>query len=69
MAADEYHEALLSCIHDLQREIAGLSPREAMSYAYLVSREIPEEAARMLVAEMLLEYRERVTSNARRSLP
>jgi hypothetical protein len=27
-----------------------------------VSREIPEEAARMLVAELLLDYRRRVTA-------
>lgn len=60
MAIDEYHEAILQRLHDLQAEIAGLSHREAMSYAYLVSREIPEEAARMLVAEMLLDYRARV---------
>lgn len=59
MAADEYHEALLERIHDLQREIAGLSQRDATSYAYLVSQEMPEEAARMLVAEMLLEYWEK----------
>lgn len=56
MASDEYHEAILDRIHDLQREIAGLTQREAMSFAYLVSREITEEAARMLVAEMLLDY-------------
>jgi len=56
MAADEYHEALLERIHGLQREVLGLSQREALSYAYLVSREMPEEGARMLVAEMLLDY-------------
>ncbi|GAC1320521.1 MAG: hypothetical protein NVS2B16_12850 [Chloroflexota bacterium] len=59
MASDEYHEALLARIHGLQQEIAALSPREATSFAYLVSREMPEEAARMLIAEMLLEYRVR----------
>lgn len=56
MAWDEYHEAILERIHALQREIADLSPRDAMSFAYLVSREIPEEAARMLVAEMLIDH-------------
>ena len=56
MAADEYHEALLERIHGLQREVLSLSQREALSYAYLVSREMPEEGARMLVAEMLLVY-------------
>ncbi len=56
MAADEYHEALLERIHMLQREILDLSQRDALSYAYLISREIPEEGARMLVAEMLLDY-------------
>ncbi|GAC1404193.1 MAG: hypothetical protein NVSMB52_18020 [Chloroflexota bacterium] len=56
MASDEYHEALLSCIHELEHEIAELPHREALSYAYLVSQEIPEEAARMLVAEMLLNH-------------
>ena len=56
MAADEYHEALLERIRSLQREVLGLSQREALSYAYLVSREMPEEGARMLVAEMLLDY-------------
>lgn len=59
MATDEYHEALLDRIQHLQREIAVLPPREAMSYAYLVSREITEDAARMLVAEMLLDYWQR----------
>jgi hypothetical protein len=56
MARDEYHEAILERIHVMQREITDLSQREALSYAYLVSREMPEEAARMLVAEMLLDY-------------
>lgn len=56
MAADEYHEALLERIHALQREIAELSQREALSYAYLISHEISEEGARMLIAEMLMEY-------------
>jgi hypothetical protein len=56
MAADEYHEALLERIRGLQREVLDLSQREALSYAYLVSREMPEEGARMLVAEMLLDY-------------
>ena len=59
MASDEYHEAILQRIRELQEEIAGLPPREAMSYAYLVSREMPEEAARMLIAELLLDYRRR----------
>jgi len=63
MAADEYHEAILERIHDLQREIARLGQREALSFAYLVSREMPEEAARMLIADLLLDYwaRERRT--------
>lgn len=56
MAADEYHEALLDRIHVLQHEIATMTQREAHSLAYDVSQEIPEEAARMLVAEMLLDY-------------
>lgn len=60
MAADEYHEALLARVQDLQQEIARLSPREAMSFAYLVSREMPEEAARILVAELLLDHWRRV---------
>lgn len=64
MAWDEYHEAILDRIYALQKEIQDLSPREAMSYAYLVSREIPEEAARMLVAEMLLDYRARMRQKA-----
>ncbi|HLJ66402.1 MAG TPA: hypothetical protein VKX16_03475 [Chloroflexota bacterium] len=59
MAADEYHEALLARIQQLQREIVDLPSRDATSYAYLISQEIPEEAARMLVAEMLLDYRSR----------
>ena len=62
MTSDDYHEAILERIRALQQEIAGLSHREAMSFAYLVSREIPEEAARMLVAEMLLDYRRRALS-------
>jgi hypothetical protein len=56
MASDEYHEAILERLHDLQAEIARLSHREALSYVYLVSREMPEEAARMLVAEMLMDH-------------
>jgi hypothetical protein len=62
MATDEYHEALLERVHRMQREIGGLSQREALSYAYLVSREIPEEGARMLVAELLMDYWSRVAS-------
>lgn len=56
MASDEYHEALLQRIGDLQREIAGMTNREANDFAYVVSQEMPEEATRMLVAEMLLDY-------------
>lgn len=56
MASDVYHEAVLERVHEMQREILTLSHREAHSYAYLMSRDIPEEAARMLVAEMLLDY-------------
>lgn len=56
MSSDEYHEAILQRLYELQGEIAQLSQREALSYAYLVSREMPEEAARMLVAEMLMDY-------------
>lgn len=56
MASDEYHEAILERIHVLQREIRCLSQRDALSFAYLISRDIPEEAARMLVAELLLDY-------------
>jgi hypothetical protein len=56
MSSDEYHEAILQRLHELQGEIADLSQREALSYAYLVSREMPEEAARMLIVEMLMDY-------------
>ncbi|MGI8825604.1 MAG: hypothetical protein ACR2JC_08160 [Chloroflexota bacterium] len=49
-------------IRGMQGEIARLPPREAMSYAYLISRDMPDEAARMLVAEMLLDYRRRSIS-------
>lgn len=56
MATDDYHEALLERVHDLQREIAGLTQRDAINFAYLMSREMPEEAARMLVAELLLDH-------------
>ncbi len=56
MASDEYHEAVLQRVQEMQREILTLPHREAVSYAYLMSREIPEEATRMLVAEMLLDY-------------
>lgn len=56
MASDEYHEAVLDRIHTLQREIVDLSQREAHALAFVVSREMPEEAARMLVAELLLDY-------------
>jgi hypothetical protein len=59
MASDEYHEAILERLHDLQGEIAQLSQREALSFAYLISREMPEEAARMLVAEMLMDHWQR----------
>lgn len=66
MSSDEYHEAILDRLHDLQVEIAGLSQREALSFAYLLSREMPEEAARMLVAEMLLDHWERAQKGSRR---
>jgi hypothetical protein len=56
MTSDEYHEALLARIRAMQTEIAGLTHREALSYAYLISRDMPEEAARMLVAELLLDF-------------
>jgi hypothetical protein len=56
MAADEYHEALLERVHRLQAEIVDLSHRDALSYVYFISQEIPEEGARMLVAELLLDY-------------
>jgi hypothetical protein len=56
MASDDYHEALLHRVHELQEEIRTLSHREAVSYAYLMSRDMPEEAARMLIAEMLLDH-------------
>lgn len=56
MAWDEYHEALLERVHRVQDEIAPLSRREALSYAYLASRDLPEEAVRMLLAELLLDY-------------
>jgi hypothetical protein len=64
MAGDEYHEAILERIHGLQREIQGLTHREALSFAYLVSREMPEEAARMLVADLLLDYWARTAERA-----
>jgi hypothetical protein len=56
MATDEYHEALLERVHGLQNEIRSLSHREAVSFAYLMSRDLPEEALRMLTAELLLDY-------------
>ncbi len=64
MAADEYHEALLTRVHEIQREIVGLTQREALSYAYVISREMPEEAARMLIAEMLLDCWKRTVAAA-----
>lgn len=60
MASDEYHEALLSRVHEMQAEIALLSHREAVRYAYHMSRGMPEEAVRMLVAELLLDFWSRV---------
>jgi hypothetical protein len=59
---DDYHEALLERVHALQQEIGELPHREAVSFAYLVSRVLPVEGARMLVAELLLDYRRRVLS-------
>ncbi len=56
MATDDYHEAILQRLQEMQGEIVMLSHREAMSFAYLMSQEIPEEAARMFVAEMLIDY-------------
>jgi hypothetical protein len=56
VATDEYHEAILDRIHGMQREIGDLSQRDALNFAYLISREIPEEGARMLVAELLMDY-------------
>ena len=67
MASDDYHEAMLHRVQEIQEEIRDLSHREAVSYAYLMSRDMPEEAARMLVAEMLLDHweRERVSRRDR----
>jgi hypothetical protein len=56
MAADEYHEALLERLHGVQDEIKLLSHREAVSFAYLMSQDLSEEALRMLMAELLLDY-------------
>jgi hypothetical protein len=68
MATDEYHEALLERIHKLQGEISALSQREALSYAYLISREITEDAARMLVAELLMDCWARAQPSRLRSI-
>lgn len=67
MASDDYHEVLLERVESLQREIAQLSQREALSFAYLVSREMPEEGARMLVAQMLMDHWKRANSIERPS--
>jgi hypothetical protein len=56
MATDEYHEAVLLRVQEIEHEIAGMAQREAVDYAYHVSRDMPEEALRMLVAELLMEY-------------
>ncbi|HEX8918731.1 MAG TPA: hypothetical protein VF898_09520 [Chloroflexota bacterium] len=56
MASDEYHEAMLERIRQMQREITVLSQRDAHSFAYFISQEIPEEGARMLVAELLMDF-------------
>lgn len=64
MATDDYHEALLERVHDLQREIASLTQRDALNFAYFISREMPEEAARMLVAELLLDHWARTSGQA-----
>jgi hypothetical protein len=71
MASDDYHEALLARIQEMQQEILQLSHREAVSFAYLMSQDVPEEGARMLVAELLLDYwkRERRTRKAGSTLP
>jgi hypothetical protein len=47
---------MLQRVLEIQHEILDLSHREAVSYAFLMSRDIPEEAARMLIAELLLDY-------------
>lgn len=47
---------MLERIHQMQREIGDLSQRDAYSFAYIVSQEIPEEGARMLVAELLMDF-------------
>lgn len=65
MATDEYHEALLERVHDLQRDIAALTQRDAVNFAYLMSREMPEDAARMLVAELLLDHWAHASERAR----
>jgi hypothetical protein len=65
MATDEYHEALLERVHDLQREVAGLTQRDALNFAYFISREMPEDAARVLVAELLLDHWAHAPARAR----
>lgn len=67
MATDDYHEALLERVHDLRREIAGLTQRDAVNFAYFMSREMPEDAARMLVAELLLDHWARAPERTRES--
>lgn len=64
MARDEYHEAILERIHALQEEIRGMSQRQAHDFAFVMSREMPEEAVRMLVADLLLDYWKRMHRGA-----
>lgn len=63
MARDEYYEAILERIHALQEEIRNMDQRQAHDFAFTVSREMPEEAARMLAADLLLDYWRRTRIN------
>jgi hypothetical protein len=67
MSCDEYHEALLARVREIQRTISGMSQREALDFAYRVSRDLPEEGARMLVAELLMDFWRRTAAMGARA--
>jgi hypothetical protein len=56
MKDKNFVEAVLERVHTIERRIERMSYAEAVDFAHLISREMPEEALRMLTAELLLEH-------------
>lgn len=65
MSDRPFVEAVLDRVHDIERRIRDMSYAEAVDFSHLISRDMPEEPLRILVAELLLQ-RWRDTHEGRR---